>query len=407
MKQIDKENFSYKVYIKFFVLLIYIPIKYLIYLIPRKKEVWVFGEFAGRRYADNSKSLFKWVNKNQPNISAIWITKSKSIKCEVVDSGYSCYLAYEPKGILYGLIAKVYVYCCTSSDINHWTSFGAIKVNLWHGTPLKLIGRDIESKQDRDYKAFNSKGLKRIYYQLVFPGFFEFPDILCSASKNISNRLMSAFDLTEKKVQVTGYPRNDQLFERQKVILGAGKLLNLSIKERRKIVTYLPTYRERVEQPFFLDWNQLNEVMRECASIFVIKFHPFDKTTLDLDQYEFIEVLESSVDIYPLLSVTDILISDYSSVVFDYLLLDRPIIYFVYDLKEYVSVDRSLYETFESTVAGDITGNSDELIVAIKKNLTTDKNKVERRRMSVKYNDFIDGNSSKRVFSKIIKLIHD
>lgn len=366
MKNIDKENISLKTYLKAFLALLFFPMKVLLPMIPRNKKIWLFGVAVGQRYADNSRALFEWIhNNNISDIQAIWITKNKKIKEEVVKKGFPCYLAYEPKGIYYTVLGYVYIYCSTTSDINHWTSYGAFKVNLWHGTPIKKIGFDNEMESDRDFKIKKSKGLKRFFYRLIYPGFFEKPDLFCTASDYISERIQKAWRLKKHVMTVTGYPRNDILFT--PTLLEGGslpiKIINNFFKENKTIITYLPTYRERTNKQFDIDWEKLQSLLIKHNAIFVIKLHPFDKTTIDVSQYDNIVFLNSAIDIYPLLAISDGLLTDYSSVVFDFMILDRPIIFYAFDLDEYISKDRELYAPFEDIAGGTIATSSDQLML--------------------------------------------
>ena len=108
-------------------------------LILRSKKIWIIGGGSGIRFADNSKHLFIYLNKFS-NKRIIWITRREHIKEKVRNLGYESYLTNEFKGILYSLKAKVHIVDVSHYDINSFTSFGAIKVNLWHGIPLKKIG---------------------------------------------------------------------------------------------------------------------------------------------------------------------------------------------------------------------------------------------------------------------------
>ena len=407
MKNIDKENISFKTYLKVLFLLLFQPVKFFIRFFPRDKNIWLFGVAVGKRYADNSKALFEYCNLLETQIRPIWITKNKKVKQEVKKLGYECYLAYEPMGLYYSLRGGVYIYCSTTSDINHWTSFGAFNVNLWHGTPMKKIARDIENSNDRYYKIKTSRGLKRIFYKLVFPGFFEKIDLFCSASEEASKRYKSAWNLKNEQIKITGYPRNDKLFIKKELEISEEKIkiVNNAFLNKKKIITYLPTYRERTSSVFPLDFKKLEKKMRELDAIFVIKLHPFDNSKFDLDDFSNIICLESKIDIYPLLAISDILVTDYSSVVFDFIVLDRPIIYFVYDLEDYINNDRGMYEPFEKTIAGDIVINTEELLNSIEQNLKYDYQKKLRQKMISKYNYYLDNKNSERVYNQIIEVL--
>ena len=403
VKKVDKFHITYKTYLKAIILLFIYPIKELLYFLPRNNKIWLFGADVGKRYADNPKALFEFCSKNCPEIKTVWITKNKQIKEEVKKLGYDCYYAYEFLGIIYSAFSGVYIYCSTSSDINYWLSSGAFKVNLWHGSPLKKIVRDIDNPSDRDYQIKNAKLLHKLFYKLIFPGFFEKINIFVSPSDEISKRFESAWNLAPEQLHVTGYPRNDELFNRNELAEYTikDKKINDFFRKNKKIITYLPTYRERSNVDFPIEPEKLNKYLKENEYLFVIKLHPFDNTNLSNWDYSNILVIESTIDIYKLLAITDILVTDYSSVVFDFLILKRPVIFFTYDLEEYIKNDRGMYQPFEEIIVGEVVKNTEELIISIDKNITNFTISERYLRIRKLYNQFCNPENCKRVYEMI------
>jgi hypothetical protein len=110
-------------------------------------------------------------------------------------------------GIWLSISSKVYIYDSRTSCINHWTSAGAFKVSLWHGSPLKTIDRDITVKNNAFYLGNHTWGLKRYFVRMIMPEWFVVADLMIATSEKVRGYFNSAFGC--KKIEVTGYPRND------------------------------------------------------------------------------------------------------------------------------------------------------------------------------------------------------
>ena len=192
-----------------------------------------------------------------------------------------------------------------------------------------------------------------------------------------------AFSISEDKIKATGFPRTDDFFNSQ-YIENTKQQFYLEYPElkNKKIILFAPTYRGvKVKDANYdfsqIDYSKMYEEFHD-EYVFIIKWHPalYNNITMgevdapDLSQYgDFYRDFSSYRDINDLLIVCDTLITDYSSVVFDYVLLNKPIIYFTYDLKEYTSFGgRGLYFDFEEYVYGKVAYTQDELFDAIQCN---------------------------------------
>ena len=266
-------------------------------------------------------------------------------------------------------------------DVNRFVSSNNIKVQLWHGTPLKKIMNDdklvIDKKKSHTLKQIFTP-FNTIKYQY-----------LLSSSENINNHLISAFGNKIKNIIVEGYPRNDMLF---------------GINNKEKTITFLPTHRGEGEggiQNIFqsFDSNEFDSFLEKRSCRLLIKPHFYDLNNITLETTEHINILKEDVDLYQLLSKTDILITDYSSVYFDFLLLDRPVIFTPFDIKEYINKDRQLYYDYNEVTPGPKCKNWDEVLIELDKILKSeDGYKKERQQVNDYFNKYKDGNSSKRVY---------
>lgn len=135
-------------------------------MIPKNKNLWIFGAWFGDKYADNSKYLFEYVNKNKPEIRAIWVTRNENTYKLVKKEGYEVYFKNSLKGFLYSSLAGVGIISNAFNDIPYTT--GRMKiVQLWHGTPLKKIVFD-ETRFTLNKDSFKRKIILYLDWQPFF-----------------------------------------------------------------------------------------------------------------------------------------------------------------------------------------------------------------------------------------------
>lgn len=349
--------------LKYWGQLLLLPVYWLSFLVPRNKKIWLFGSTFGRRFADNPRYLYLYVSQHKEELSIrpIWISHNEDVVRILNAEGYEAYMYHSLKGIWYALCGKVYLFDNYSKDINFWQSGGAMKVNLWHGIPLKKI------QHDNVFDKFRHP--KNIWEKLRnFPRNIsdEKPNhYVLTTSENLREIFSSAFKT--KNVLVSGYPRNQVLIsddiknvyldeekrDRKKIISFLNKKNN---GKNKRMIFYMPTFRES-ETLFFenFDKNDFQKFLAENTLLFCIKLHPKSKLNEEFKniQSENIVVINKDADPYVFLKLADVLITDYSSIYFDYLLLDRPIIFFAYDLKEYLSDSREMYFDYDEFTPGE------------------------------------------------------
>lgn len=184
------------------------------------------------------------------------------------------------------------------------------------------------------------------------------------------------------------------------------KVKNSQIIKKTKNILYAPTFRD-IDRNTILnakfDLQRLNNFLKKFSAIFLIKFHPIIKLEKNLQKYSNIFFVSPNTDIYPLLKYVDILVTDYSSIYFDFLLLDKPIIFFPYDFEKYISKDRELYFNYNDFTPGMKANNFKELLKKIELTLTNknDEYKEFRKRIKNLVFKYEDGNSSERLLKKL------
>lgn len=332
-------------------------VMYLSCLAPRSRKIWVFGAWLGQQFADNPKYLFIEANQMK-GIRPVWITKNPEVVREVRGLGYEAYLFSSGKGILCQLRAKYAVMCNGISDLNHTFLGRAVFLNVWHGVPLKKIGYD-----DTKGKNWDSRGQKIRRKIQQFPLGREY---VVATSNTFAKIYRSAFRRPSEQILTYGQPRNDVFYDIDHIFPVNEKLRKRL--EGHKVVLYAPTHRREGSIPFPLkenfDLKRLDEFCRDNHILFIIRRHFYHfQEELDLSGYSnILDMTRESLDIQELLMGTDLLVTDYSSTYIDYLLLDRPVIFYDFDYDSYIEKDREMYFPYEEVTPGIKAEMFDELM---------------------------------------------
>lgn len=224
------------------------------------------------------------------------------------------------------------------------------------------------------------------------------------SSDDIRKHYAEGFGISEDKVFATGVPRTDIFFDEE---YKSSKIKELTEKypliKDKKVIMFAPTFRGNGQQTAYYDFDKfdIEELYNELSDEYVIimKLHPFIKNipTIDKKYEKFIIDLTSEREINDLLFVSDILITDYSSVCFEYSLLNRPMIFFAYDMEEYIE-KRDFYYPYKGFVPGPIVKTTEGIINVIKdNNFELDKLDGFRNR----FFNYFDGKSTERVVNMI------
>lgn len=235
---------------------------------------------------------------------------------------------------------------------------------------------------------------------------------LISQNSYSSEIFKRAFDFKGEMLEI-GYPRNDNLVNKNNAEYIDIIKTKFNIPKDKKIILYAPTWRDNEyykdgEYKFATEMNF--DEMKDSLSedyVLIVKYHYLVKENIDWDKYSgFIMECDANWDIQELYLASDILITDYSSVMFDYALLRRPMIFFTYDLEFYKNSLRDFYFDMFEEVPGPIVENTSELIEEIKGlNIEDYELKYGEKydAFQNKYNEFDDG----KACETIIKLIKD
>ncbi|WP_049970374.1 CDP-glycerol glycerophosphotransferase family protein [Haladaptatus cibarius] len=356
---------------------------------------WVFGARGGGAFVDNAKYLYLHVANEQPEIRPVWLSKNRNVVRELQESGYEAYYTYSFRGLLANLRAGIVLLTQGHRDVAMPCCAGAKTVLLWHGIPLKTISWDAE---------FPTRPAPM---QAVHEYMADEFDRLLVPSENLADVFVSGLHIDRNRMMFADYPRLDALFSdvRGSEIGGDEKLQKRirHLSRNHHVFFYLPTFRNGPERRFSeqFDFNELDDFLGRTDTYFVVKTHPREQFDLP-SNCERIVKLPEKCDVYPLLRHADTLVTDYSSIYFDYLALDRPVVFFPYDRTEYEN-SRGFYFDYDEITAGPVASNFDELLTALSWTLETDLEKAARRELSRKLLTDVNrtGEQSALVYSAI------
>jgi CDP-glycerol glycerophosphotransferase (TagB/SpsB family) len=210
-----------------------------------------------------------------------------------------------------------------------------------------------------------------------------------------------AFGIREERVIPTGIPRMDRFFDEQQRATARAEALEAFPQARdRFTILFAPTFRGATRTASYdaarIDVAALHALAVERDAVVIFKMHPFVREVLAIPPElsdRLVDATATSIDVNELLSAVDLLVTDYSSIVFEFSIFDRPMLFFAYDLEEYIA-ERDFYVPFEEFVPGRIVQTFDELLDAIRReDYQADKVAAFARR----HFDHLDGGSTDRV----------
>jgi len=377
-------------------------------LVPKKKNLVLFmGRFQGKFFG-NIKFLYLYLHGlKKSNVQYYFFTEHKSV--------YETLKQNKLPAVFHPTLLSIYILLRTNVLIASSTAwikkskyhllFRAKKVQLFHGVALKKVELAIP------WRAKYNSSLKGKLDNTI-RGRFPLYDLVISTSKYCTENVFSK-EFRARAFLESGYPRNDIFFNdlnNEYALLGSDKKTISRINKLRadgyKIILYAPTFRDTAGDAIrdgALDLDNLSEFAEKYKMVFIFKLHMSADDTCKLETYNNIVKYDNSKDIQPLLKISDVLITDYSSVYMDYLLLDRPIIFFPYDYEKYIKKDRGMMFDYDWVTAGPKCHSQNQLQKALIDCIVEQKDDFSAKREEIRNLIFKykDGNASERIWSFI------
>ncbi len=356
----------------------------------------VYDYFVNQFHGKTEKTRIIWA-VNDPDDEAV------QRKLERISPGQKCCLV--KKVSLSGIMAwcrSKYI-LSTHNYITGLKTFGKqVYINLWHGMPFKTIGYKMEGAKENDIPEGDYTIATGSVYQKI---------------------MAESFGLPMDRVVITGQPCNDLLFRSDRV----SDKLKIQKKSGEKILIWMPTYRKSVVGALHNDGSagelgvaeilknhreKLNQILEQQGLWLLIKPHPMDEVyRMELRGGTRIRVLHdgeldrNGLSLYELLGATDVLLTDYSSVYIDYLVLDRPMAFVFDDMEKYLQSRGFVFENALDYLPGEKITKYDELVCYLEHmDELNAKWSSERKRIRDLFHAYPDGNSSQRVCEFIQKI---
>lgn len=301
-----------------------------------------------RKYNDSPRALYEYMiaHPQYKDYKIVWALEDPD---NVTIPGNAVKIkADTPKYFLTALKAKYWITCVNIERSLHFKKKGCRYLNTWHGCSINHCGNAVPGRKDFDFSNI---------------------DYMCYESEYHKKILMRDFLCREDAMIPTGLPRNDTLYKTTpEEVIALKKKMGLPLD--KKILLYTPTWRDStdmgktyaIKPPLTVEhWEK--ELSDEY--VMLLRTHAYTTKLLGIEFNDFVRNMSPYPDINDLFKVADILISDYSSCIADFSILERPIICFGYDYEEYCKV-RGLYIDMEKDMPSGVKHTEDEVIEHIK-----------------------------------------
>jgi CDP-glycerol glycerophosphotransferase (TagB/SpsB family) len=339
-------------------------------LFSRDERLWAFGAPDGR-FEGNSKYVFLWMSRNSWPARPVWITRNASLARLLKENGFASAYRWSLEGMRAASRAGVYIVNDSTSDVHFSFSGGARIFNLWHGVGLKNVRYGAHVGLGAELKARARNPVSRIRAMRRF----EKPDWILSTSPEMSKEFFArCFDLPTEQAPPLGYPRLDPVLDAE-LKRSALSFDDYSILEKdgaaKKHILYAPTLREKAKSVFssaLPNLKRLSAALEKQNALLFLKLHP-KMAVNDSDRQPLpsnIRLLSPFLDIHPVLHNFDALITDYSSLFFDYIFArSEGMVLYPYDFGQYTAQERDLAWDYDAATVGVRANDFDQLCAAI------------------------------------------
>lgn len=359
--------------------------------VRRRPGLWVFG--CGSGIGEGALALYEYARERGQE--TWWLASGESELTEASRRGITAVEKGSWRGFWLtaraGLIAVTHGF----GDVNRFATHGAFTVQLWHGIPLKKIQLDSRVTFPGRLGRLLRIAYKRSAAQI---------DLLPAASTLSARRLRTAFGLPAAKVVVTGDPRDDVLFTTSRDEARAA----LGLTGGRAVL-YAPTWRDGDADPTVpsdSEWRAIEAWLAARETTLVVRPHPHGvgDYAAGVARCSHVRMLTSAVepDITPALSAFDALITDFSSIAFDFALTGSPIVFLAPDLGAYTR-SRGLYEPYQRFSGGTEVDTWAEVLRLLDE---PEKLAAHSAHLADTHHAYRDGRNTARVYEQIITRVH-
>ena len=375
---------------------------------PKNKRIWIFGCWTGNTFSDNPKYLYLHIVEHYPEIRCVYICKDRKIVENLNIENKEAYYYYSMKGCLLSMRASVAFITAAHCDVNAFCCARILYIQLFHGTPIKKIYNDDCVNKVIKITKWKTFMIKKVLKYLDSVGR---DDYITIASDNVAASFETAFKTTRNRMLVTGLARTDAYINP----LNNKYIIDLKSRIDGPLIAYLPTHRNygihvKGQVDIMGDLDYINEILRENNIYMLYKphFNELGNLSSRISKYTHIIIPdddECMSDVYAFTPYCDLLITDYSSIYLDYLLADKPIVFFIYDFKYYTNSERDFYYDYDKVTPGPKCYNWIDTIKEALRLLKNDDTSEQRTEICEFFNKYKDGNSCERIYQAVLNVM--
>ena len=353
-------------------------------LTPIRDDVVLFESWHGR-YSDSPRAISEELHRRGAPVRHVWVVDDPADApawAEAVGPDSSRYLTAMGR-------ARFIV---TNNTLPGYfrKKRGATYLQTWHGTPLKRIGFDLRNLPFTGAtKSFDS--LRRDVATW---------DALVSQNRFSTEVLRKAFEF-EGEIHETGYPHNDVLRRPEGDAVRRELRQRLGIADGVRAVLYAPTWRDTPTFSTELRFDVLADALGDDHAL-LLRAHPLVASTVGVADSQRVRNVSAHPDVRDLYLAADVLVTDYSSAMFDFAVTRKPMLFYTYDLASYSTDLRGFYFDFEASAPGPLLQTTDQLLDALR------APDAVRREYAAAYDAFVerfchldDGNASQRIVDRV------
>ncbi|NKE06824.1 CDP-glycerol glycerophosphotransferase family protein [Mesobacillus selenatarsenatis] len=359
-------------------------------LLPVNERRIIYISHYGNRFGCNPKSMYDHIKVHYPEYTNVIVLNKADVKNEHAGDKV---VGYYSVSFLHELATSKYWVVNTNLHPDLSPRKETVYLQTWHAAgAFKKFGLDLPESRGQEkesWKRDTSHWTK-----------------LISSSESIVETYASACGINQRKIYPIGLPRNDIFFKTNDIAkMKKDFYKDYNIPDDKKIILYAPTYRDTDnDNPINLDFSKLQKELGQ-QYVFVLKLHPFLANykfkAATKEEEQFVLNLSSIDDIQDLLLIADVLITDYSSVIFDFAITGRPMIFYSYDLGAY---ERGFDFDYRTKLPGPIVFNQEELEVELKDYRKLSETYHEAvLQFAKEYNAGFDGKSTEKAVKLLLE----
>lgn len=319
-------------------------------------DVVLYSSFNGQQYSDSPRAIHEELVCRGVNLRHLWVVRDGQVALPPTAEPVR-----EDSREYYEAFARAR-YVVVNDHLRQWFSRrdGQTVLQTWHGTPLKALGFDLA-----ETRPATGRYLDGLYQQTRNWQYVLSPNPFTTEIFKTAYRL-------ERTVLEVGYPRNDIFFRPDRERTAAAVRARLGIPPGKRVVLYAPTYRDhatdaagRMRLDLRLDLDLLRRALGR-DHVLLVRFHRYVVDPVPGAGNGFVVDTSSYPDMAELLLIADVLITDYSSVMFDFANTSRPMVFYTYDLEQYRDEVRGMYLDFPAEAPGPLLVTSEQVAEAVR-----------------------------------------